>query len=80
MIKDETVLVGFRPISHLPEIYKEYSEYRLENLEERMRDQLKKVRERHRAQLEFDTAGFKEFLRQQRDYIDTTIEELVEDD
>ncbi|KNG89604.1 hypothetical protein ANOM_003196 [Aspergillus nomiae NRRL 13137] len=79
LVKDETVLVGFRPISHLPEIYKQYSEYRLENLEERIRHQLRKVRERERAQLIFDTAAMKNFLREQRDYIDTTLDELVED-
>lgn len=80
LVKDETVLVGFRPVSHLPEIYRQYSEYRLENLKERMRHQLKKIRETHRVQLEFDTAGMKEFLREQRAYIDTMIEELVDDD
>lgn len=78
-IKDETILVGFRPICRLPELYKQYSEYRLENLDERIRDQLKKIRERYHAQLGFDTASIKEFLREQRAYIDTTMEELVED-
>lgn len=76
--KDETILVGMRPISHLPELYMQYSEYRLEILEERIRDQLQKVRERKRALLEFDTKGMKEFLREQREYIDTTIGEMVE--
>lgn len=56
----------------------QYSEYRLEILEERIRDQLQKVRERKRALLEFDTKGMKEFLREQREYIDTTIGEMVE--
>lgn len=79
-LKDETVLVGFRPISHLSEIYKQYSAYRLENLEERIRDQLKKIHGRYDAQLGFDTTSVNEFLREQRAYINTTIEEMVEED
>jgi hypothetical protein len=77
LVKDETVLVGMRPISHLPELYMQYSEYRLEILEERIRDQLRKVRERKRALLDFDTKGMKEFLREQREYIATTVGEMV---
>ncbi|KAF3385997.1 hypothetical protein DPV78_012609 [Talaromyces pinophilus] len=77
-VKDETILVGMRPISHLPELYMQYSEYRLEILEERIREQLRKLRERKRALLEFDTKGMEEFLREQRGYIDTTIGEMVE--
>ncbi|KIW22579.1 uncharacterized protein PV07_10863 [Cladophialophora immunda] len=80
LLKDELVLVGFRPICHLPELYKQYTEYRLENIEERVRDQLRRIRQRHQAHLDFDTAGVKEFLKEQRAYIDSMIKELVEDD
>lgn len=34
LAKDETVLGGVRGISHIPTLYAQYAEYRLENLEE----------------------------------------------
>lgn len=77
-VKDETILVGMRPISHLPELYMQYSKYRLEISEERIKEQLRKLRERKKAVLEFDTKGMKELLREQREHIDTMIGEMVE--
>ncbi|KAL4920413.1 hypothetical protein BDW62DRAFT_5281 [Aspergillus aurantiobrunneus] len=42
LVKDETVLVGVRGISDLSELYIQYTEYRLEILEERIRHRLRK--------------------------------------
>lgn len=72
---DGTVLRGVRNISHLPTIYSQYAEYRLENLEERVRTELRSVR-KQRAGKRFDTKATRRWLLQQKDYIDAMLEEL----
>ena len=42
---DDTVLTTVRPISDLGELYHQFAEYRLEILEERVRQQLRELRE-----------------------------------
>jgi hypothetical protein len=54
LIKDETVLVGLRGISDLSQLYTQYTKYRLEILEERIRHMLKKEREREITKRPFD--------------------------
>ncbi|KAF7585261.1 hypothetical protein BBP40_011501 [Aspergillus hancockii] len=78
LVRDESVLTGVRPISNLSELYTQYSEYRMELLEERLRDRLKKERQRELAKRPFNVADMKAFLTEQRDFLDSMITELVE--
>ena len=66
-IKDDTVLTTVRAISDLSELYSQYTEYRLEMLEERIRAHLKKIRRRGRRP--FDTTGTKLFLTEQEQFL-----------
>ena len=79
MIKDDTVLTTVRPISDLSELYFQYSEYRLEILEERLRAHLKDIRERKRANRSFDTASTKRFLKEQQDFLAAMNREMVDE-
>lgn len=80
LVKDDTVLTMVRPISDLSELYYQYAEYRLEMLEERLRVQLKEIRDRKRANRRFDTAGIKAFIGQQQNFLETMLVEIVDDD
>ncbi|KAF7560064.1 hypothetical protein G7046_g4079 [Stylonectria norvegica] len=77
LIRDETVLTGVRGISNLPELYNQYTQYRLDILEERMRVQSKKLRERERAKRSFDTAQARVFLNEQKQFLEAMLMELV---
>jgi hypothetical protein len=76
LVKDETVLVGSRPISNLDELYTQFTQYRLEVMEERIRDKLKRERRREIEDVPFDVAEIKQFLIDQRDYLDSMIHEI----
>lgn len=78
-IKDDTVLTTVRAISHLPELYYQYSEYRLEMLEERVRKKLKMMREQKRAHRGFDTCAMKDFIKEQEEFLAVMNREIVED-
>ncbi len=78
-IKDDTVLTTVRPISDLRELYSQYAEYRFEMLEERVRAQLKEIREGMRAH-RFDTKGTKTFIRDQKAFLESMLKELVDDE
>lgn len=80
LLKDDTVLTTVRCISDLSELYGGYAEYRLEMLEERIRDQLKKLRDRKRANRRFDTVAFKQFVATQKDFLDSMLIQMVDDD
>lgn len=79
-VQDDTILSTVRPISDLSELYGQYSEYRLELLDERLRDQIKEVRARKQTNRRFDTIGFKKFLAEQRAFIDSMLMQMVDDD
>ena len=79
-VKDDTVLTTVRPISNLAELYSQYTEYRFEILEERLRAQLKEIRDRKRARRGFNTAAVKAFMIEQRKFLDVMLQEMVDDD
>ncbi|KAF1355076.1 hypothetical protein BDV97DRAFT_289886 [Delphinella strobiligena] len=79
-LKDDTVLTTVRPISDLPELYYQFGEYRLSILEERLRTQLKVMREHHAAGKKVNTKLFKKFLEEQQRFLERTNEEVVEED
>ncbi|KAJ5218533.1 uncharacterized protein N7498_000632 [Penicillium cinerascens] len=80
LVKDETVLVGVRGISNISELYTQYTEYRLEILEERIRHQLKKEREREIAKKPFNIPDIKRFLTNQKLFIESMLTEIQEVD
>ncbi|KAI5460367.1 hypothetical protein BGZ63DRAFT_358641 [Mariannaea sp. PMI_226] len=78
LVKDETVLVGVRGISNRSELYTQYTDYRLEILEERIRDQLKKERRRELSKKPFELDQVRNFLTEQKIFIESMLEELIE--
>lgn len=76
MVRDDTVLVGVRPISNLSKLYQEYVLYRFEILEERLHEQLKTERRRELIGKEFDIDGTKDFLLEQKQFIESMLEEI----
>ncbi|KAJ5231511.1 uncharacterized protein N7469_006099 [Penicillium citrinum] len=78
LVKDETVLVGVRGISNISELYTQYTEYRLEILEERIRHQMKKEREREIAKKPFNIPEMKRFLTNQKLFIESMLTEIQE--
>ncbi|EEH10620.1 conserved hypothetical protein [Histoplasma capsulatum G186AR] len=78
-LPDDTVLTTVRAISDLSELYFQFSEYRLEMLEERVRMQLKEIRDRKKARRNFNTKGMKKFLAEQEKFLAHMNKEIVED-
>ncbi|MCJ1319212.1 hypothetical protein MMC15_004547 [Xylographa vitiligo] len=77
--RDDTVLTTVRAISNLPELYFQFSEYRLEILEERIRNQLRILRETKRSGKKVDTRKLKRFLHDQERFLAHMNKEMVED-
>lgn len=78
-LPDDTVLTTVRPISNLAELYFQFSEYRLEILEERIRDQLKLLRECNKGGRKINTTRLKKFFREQEKFLAHMNQEIVED-
>jgi len=79
-IRDDSVLSTVRGISNLSELYYEFAEYRLANLEERIRAKLKALRENHRAAKKLDTSMLKAFMKEQKEFLEHTDHEIVLDE
>ncbi|EEQ88627.1 hypothetical protein RJZ56_000367 [Blastomyces dermatitidis] len=79
-LPDDTVLTTVRAISDLSELYFQFSEYRLEILEERVRMQLKEIRDRKKARRNFNTKAMKKFLLEQEKFLAHMNKEMVEDE
>jgi len=77
--RDDTVLTTVRPISNLSELYFQFSEYRLEILEERIRSELRLLRETNRSGKKMDTRKLKRFLKEQESFLAHMSNEMVED-
>ncbi|RSL62900.1 hypothetical protein CEP54_005538 [Fusarium duplospermum] len=77
-IRDESVLTGVRGISNLDELYHQYTEYRLEILEERLRAKSKEERKLALAKKKYDIPAMRHFLQEQRAFIDSMLTEIVE--
>ena len=76
MVRDDTVLVGVRPITNASELYQQYTIYRFELLEERLHEQLKLERRHELTRKEFDIAATKRFLLQQKQFLESMLEEI----
>ncbi|KAE8359959.1 hypothetical protein BDV27DRAFT_149132 [Aspergillus caelatus] len=75
---DETTLNGLRAISNTSELYTQYTNYRMEIVEERFRMKIKEERDRIKGRRAFDLPEMRRWLEEQRDFIDYTLEQLIE--
>lgn len=73
-VKEETVLTGSRAISSVSGLYTQYTEYRLAILEERIRAWMKEERRRKAAKCPFNIPETRQFLMQQKQFLELTIE------
>ncbi|KIW99394.1 uncharacterized protein Z518_11382 [Rhinocladiella mackenziei CBS 650.93] len=78
LVPDSSVLTTIRPISESSELYFQWTEYRMEVLQERLRRMLKVLEEQHRANKPTDIKKIKKFLQQQEEWIAGTNREIVE--
>ena len=76
-LRDDTVLKTVRSISNLSQLYYEFCEYRLEILEERIRMQLRALREAKGRDKKFSPAALKCFLQEQVAFLAHMNEEVV---
>lgn len=76
-VKDEIILTGVRKTSDLSELYSQYTMYRLEVLEERIRAKMKKERRREDAKRPFDVDDTRRFLMEQKEFLESMLEEIV---
>lgn len=79
-VRDDTVLTTVRPISNLADLYNQFSEYRLEILEERVRQQLKELREANSAGRRVATRKLKAFFTEQQEFLAHMNREMVDDE
>lgn len=77
LVRDETVLTGVRPVSTLPELYSQYTKYRLEVLQERVRIYEKEIWVRERAGQDFDIIATRDFVEEQRQFLDAMLLALI---
>ncbi|KAI1394407.1 uncharacterized protein F4822DRAFT_439967 [Hypoxylon trugodes] len=77
-VRDETILTGVRGISNLAELYPQYTEYRLEILEERFRAKLKEERRREISRHPFNVTEIRAFLTEQKEYLESMLEQMYE--
>ncbi|KAF1949348.1 hypothetical protein CC80DRAFT_429268 [Byssothecium circinans] len=78
-VKDDSVLRTVRPVSNLSGLYSGFAEYRLEMLEEQVRQERQRLAARRRAGEEFDILGHKQFLHGAIAFAEHTDGELIED-
>ncbi|KAM0540900.1 hypothetical protein ACHAPJ_013466 [Fusarium lateritium] len=78
LLRDETVLSGLRAISDTNELYSQYTDYRLEILEERLRDRRKDEMARRKGQRPYDTAQMRFWLQEQMEFIESMLEQIIE--
>lgn len=76
--KEDNVLAGVRNISHVPTLYTEHTEYRLFNLEKRIQRKREELMKRHQENSSFDIAGTREWLLEQKHFIEALLGELYE--
>ncbi|KAK6072808.1 carboxylesterase [Seiridium cupressi] len=80
LMRDDTVLATVRPISNIQELYNQFSEYRLEILEERIRQQLKDLRDANSSGRRVPTKRLKAFLDEQERFLAHMNREMIDDE
>ncbi|KAF4987382.1 hypothetical protein FDECE_15457 [Fusarium decemcellulare] len=78
-VRDEsTILNGIRPVSHDGELFTQYTEYRLEILEERLRAKQKEERRRVVEGRPYPIAQMRYFLQEQKDFLEMMLQDITE--
>ncbi|KAI1279958.1 hypothetical protein F5Y07DRAFT_18449 [Xylaria sp. FL0933] len=78
--KDDTVLTTVRPISNINDLYNQFAEYRLQMLEERIRMQLKEIRDHSAAGRRVATKKLKKFFEEQESFLAHMNREMIDDE
>ena len=76
-LRDDSVLTTVRPISDLSELYYGFGEYRLEILQQRVKNQLRSLRADRECGKRVDVRKLKTFLCTQEEFIVHTNKEIV---
>ncbi|KAK4897615.1 hypothetical protein LTR27_004761 [Elasticomyces elasticus] len=79
-LPDDSVLSTVRGISVLSDLYYEFGTYRLEMLQERIKAQLKSMKDDRAAGKKTDTKALKAFLDEQESFVHRTNSEMVRDE
>lgn len=78
-VPDDSVLTTVRCISNLNELYSQWTEYRVEIVEERCKRLVRKVRDRKRVGRDFDIAAVKCELEELKKILERTSKEIVDE-
>ena len=78
--RDDTVLTTVRPVSDLRELYHQYTAYRLEMLEERIRTQLRDLAGARAACRTVSPAALQAFIAEQRAFLAAMARDIVDED
>lgn len=84
-VPDNTVLTTVRAISDLNELYRQYSEYRLQMLEDRIRARLDDMKvpqkkRKHGSGRRFVVHEMKSWMTEQSEFLAATLAEMVNED
>lgn len=79
-LADDAFLATVRGISDLSELYYQFGRYRLEIMEERIRDQIKRLTEAHTAGRRTNTKALKRFLEEQERFLFHTNKEMHQEE
>ncbi|KAK3311865.1 hypothetical protein B0H66DRAFT_629677 [Apodospora peruviana] len=79
-VRDDTVLTTVRPVSDLSELYYQFAKYRLEMLEERIRQQLREMTDARAADRTVPTKKMKDFFREQAEFLAHMDQHVVDED
>ena len=80
LLPDDSNLRTIRGISDISEVYYQFSKYRLEILEARIRDQLKRLNDAHAAGKKTNTNELKKFFKQQEQFLQHMNVEMIPDE
>jgi hypothetical protein len=78
LVRDETIMAGVRAISNVAELYPQYTNYRLEILEERIRAKRKEESQRETLCRPYNLTDIKVFLNEQKEFLESMLHELQE--
>lgn len=79
-LPDDSVLSTVRGISDISEVYYQYGKYRLEILEARIQDQMRRLDEAHTVGKRTNTKALKRFLDEQEHFLRHMNHEIVPDE
>jgi hypothetical protein len=77
-LNDSSVLTTIRPITEPSQLYFQWTEYRIQVLQERLQRMLKDLQQQHYNEKPTDVKAVKKFLQQQEEWLYQTNKEIVE--